>query len=1426
MSAWRSPLLHVGIAIILMVAATLVAPHVIDWNRYRPQIETWGQHLTGRKVEVRGDVRVSLFPWPTITLHDVSMANPPGSRQPDLLQADEIEARLSLAALFGGRLEVERVRFRRPLIALERLGDGTGTWQLAPRARMHLPFSPERIAIAGIRIEAGTVMFMDARRGGEARLADVNAIISAPRLIGPWRVKATARLQDEPVEISVTTGTIRAGRPIRLAIRLAPRNGNGYLYVFDGSLRDPQPGHLKGRLQVRPVPARGKTDLAEGLSLYAFSADVTATFDKVELKNIEAAPLSALHSANTIRGEARIRLGSLIEVEAALRAGRLDADWLLGADARHLLGARSLVDAAAHVAALPPELVLRLDATASTLVFGGERLHEVRIVLEATSELLALDSFTTTLPGGARLAFSGRLLPDHPAEGQPRTSAKPQDTALPQLMGRMALETADLRRLVTWAAPSRAEAIARLWRGARGRLVLDAKVDATPERLRLFEGTWRLDETEGEVSLLVAPARLDLTMRADRLDIDRYVPLPTSEDASLSPAQALLEIVAAAMAHGDVRLDLSAEHLRLWGLPMHGVQVDMQVAPEQARIASLKVADLAGVTITASGGLAFPEDTVEGRLTARIEGPDVTPLWRLLAGAEGEPAAPVPMPPQAERRTPDAARNTSEVTLARLQALGNIDLRLALVARGVTQGARLNLDVEGHAGPMQMKAKGMFTGRLSRWHEGRIDLSARLSSPRSRPLLALLPVTATALPARDTPTGRDDLPASLSLKATGTPASGVKTDLRVELAGLETAFMGTFRYRKDAGTSARGRLALRTARLPAILGLAGLGRHPLVPATFWTETELAHGGRAWHFENIRGRIGETDLAGTLTLTAPESGAIAALEGKTARWQLTGRLSSTRLHLPALLAVVLTHSIGSGQTVFRPAALSLPAIDLDMNTEAITLLPGLELRPARLTITAGREGKTPRLSLNAQAGRKSSAEGRTADQMHLALTFTPARTGLRMRGEIKGHLNLATYLGRTDGTPLLDSRASGRIAITATGRGPTAMISNLAGNGEIDLARGRFPRLNVAGFLKAAMAAEDADALDDLLRKTLPRAALPFPGGKVKMRIEAGLLTATPLAWQTRDLALALTPAVDLAAGRLDIALKATPRIPAKDEVPPPPPFTLAFVGPPRALALVPDMAELRDWVSVTALARSMARLERLERERRRILEEESAFERQQVMFERWRAWDAERRRREAERRARLDRLLHARERQVRDQLIRLRLQLAREEAARRLEELRRRARERRRRLQAQQHRDQEPQRKREQRSQQQGERPAPRPADHTAPPAEAGNTPLPAARKKENRDSLRALQASRPSPRLPVPPPSVGMSPPPMPQARPQRARPRPDATPRQAATSHGNGEARPRRQQPATGPIRIVPLPGQDTPATHRRITNFGARH
>ena len=1258
MSVWRSPLLYLGIAIILLVTAALAAPWFIDFNRYRDRISAWGAELTGRPVKIRGEVEVRLFPWPTVTLNDVTVANPPGATQPAFLEAERITARLSLAALLSGRLEVERVDFEKPQLALERLKNGTGTWKLRPHEGVHLPFPPDRIAIAGIHVHDGTILLADARRGGIARLEKVSATITAPRLTGPWRIAATAMMQDQPVTIRISTGRIRPQKPVSFAVRVEPAGGDGLSWSLSGDLNSPKPGQMQADLRIVPVFGKGKADRATGLMLYAISARVEGNLDDLWLRKIEAAPLSAAHAANTITGEAHIVTGPVIEAALSLKAGRFDIDWLIGKDARtSLFGPQGLYELATLTQMLPEDVLLQLDLSVSSLRIGGESLNNFHTVIDADIDRIAIESLSTTLPGGSRLAFHGQLLPL---------------SDLPQLSGDVDFESRDLRGFVFWALPAHQAALARLWRGARGRLSLNAKLDASPAALRLSDGRFTLDDSQGTLALTLGKEALDLTIEARTLNIDRYIPSGlAAPEGEGNPGTALLELIAAAMQFGDTRADVKAGRLHLWGLPMKGVDIALAVTAEKAQISRFDIADLAGVRMQAQGALTFPDDTVKGEITARITARDSARLWRLLAG-------------YGEKTAPDW-----------LAGLGGMDLSFTATARGVEEGADVQALLKGKAGPMEVNVQAGWRGRLSRWREGTLDVNAEIAAPRSTPLLALIRSRLAARSSRASDTtqakSRIDPPARAILVMKGRPQKDVATTLSLELAGLDMRFEGAVRNpNTESSWTGQGRLAARTSRAGSALALFGLGSPSSMPNTFWAEADAAFSPGHIRLRKLHGNVGETAFAGELSLARSEEDFTAqqTLETSARTWQIEGRIHADHLTASALLSPLLT-APASPDGRFRPKVLeSLPFGRIEMNADVMAVVPGLSLKDGKLLLAHERPGLTitltagspPKASQQWPAKQDNAADEQALKEgLFLSALLKQARTGLVVSGKTRMRLATARHLIRTDGTPLFRGVLQAKATFQTAGRTLLSLPANLEGSGRLILSPGHWPRLAPEAFLKAAARLNDANRLTALVNSVLLKAdaALPFPGASLPFTIKAGVLSLSPFAWQPRpDLNARLQALADAGKAALDISLEFTPRKVKDDQ----PGFAIAFAGSPHALQPLPQLDALKDWVAVTALKRSMAELERIERERRRILEEESAFERRQVLFERWRQWAEERARKEAAFRARVESLLVKTEKARRQTARTLRKTLEREAFRRQIERERRMLEERRRRL--------------------------------------------------------------------------------------------------------------------------------------------------
>ncbi|NUB16417.1 AsmA family protein [Azospirillum brasilense] len=115
----------------LLVAAVLIVPSVIDWNAYKAQIADKVSAATGRKVELRGDIGLSLLPAPALTVRDARLANAPGGSEEDMARLKELDVRVALGPLLGGHIQVQSIRLIDPTFLFETLPDGRFNWDLS-----------------------------------------------------------------------------------------------------------------------------------------------------------------------------------------------------------------------------------------------------------------------------------------------------------------------------------------------------------------------------------------------------------------------------------------------------------------------------------------------------------------------------------------------------------------------------------------------------------------------------------------------------------------------------------------------------------------------------------------------------------------------------------------------------------------------------------------------------------------------------------------------------------------------------------------------------------------------------------------------------------------------------------------------------------------------------------------------------------------------------------------------------------------------------------------------------------------------------------------------------------------------------------------------------------------------------------------------
>jgi AsmA protein len=159
------PLAALAGAIILIVMAGLLAVWLlVNPNDYKDRIAAAVKGSTGRELMLKGDLKLSVFPWVALELGPASLGNPPGFGTEPFLAFDRASVRISLWRLLHKHVEIQRVEIDGLDLRLRKDERGVANWesieQTAPpvgTAKEEAPGSvPE---LAGVRVTNGRVSY-------------------------------------------------------------------------------------------------------------------------------------------------------------------------------------------------------------------------------------------------------------------------------------------------------------------------------------------------------------------------------------------------------------------------------------------------------------------------------------------------------------------------------------------------------------------------------------------------------------------------------------------------------------------------------------------------------------------------------------------------------------------------------------------------------------------------------------------------------------------------------------------------------------------------------------------------------------------------------------------------------------------------------------------------------------------------------------------------------------------------------------------------------------------------------------------------------------------------------------------------------------------------------------------------------------------
>mgnify|MGYP001806484557 CR=1 FL=1 len=997
MKVWKSPVLYLGILLVVAVLGLLLAPFVIDWNSYRADLEAYGKKLTGRQVLVDGPISARLFPWPRLTVENVKVASPEGMDNREFASAARITVHMTLARLLQGSIDVESVGIEEPVINFERLDSGENNWVITPSADLVNSDILARVRLDKITLTGGTVNYRDRRRGETVRLDDINADVASPGVAGPWRMRAKAIYQDRPVDVAVNTAAYVKGQPFLFGVKFQPADSAGNVYSFDGAYKD---GVAQGDVQVAPAQREdGKGDAEGQLRPLVFTAKAKGNFDQFDFTDIQLAQDDPGNATAIATGSATLRFGRHIDASVNLAASVLDLDELAGAKSRDVLrqaGSLAVIDSL--LAVLPKDMSLDGSVKVTSLKSEGQSFDNVELAIAAGRDRLSVERLSSSLPGRSEMLFKGSYF-TAPGGGE--------------LSGDLALEANDLREFTLWLWPAARDSLGPLWTGSRGRLKMQTGLSMAPSGLRLTGTEFELDGEPGKGSLAVTAAgrgAVDLDIDSGRFDLDAYAPqgIPAIQAAARQGAGGLLAQLLPRPDAPDLRLKVKAGALQMNAVTARDVLLDLQSGANGMDLRTLSIGSVGGASVTASGLILDNGKGADGSISLEVAADDPGELIRLM-GIDGS------------NDLPAWARN-----------LGTTALRADLAVKPGEGGPATTLKAGGTAGELTVSASASVAPDLTLTGNGRVE------APNSARILALLGLS---------PRGQDAMPGSLEVDAQGSMAAGFTTTATVQALGGRLDYQGRFNPLSE-GYGLNGKLSLRATDAAPLLAATGMPVADYGGGVLVGDAAVAWGDDGkWSVSAITGRLGTAPFGGEFSLTPGlvvdgrlQTGALRLADMMAASFlDWAGPVAGLEMGFATALPFGLT-----GELWLTPSSLEVHRHFAARNAEI-----GIEAKPGEIHFAMlgkdaeGRDAQLELTSAGTDESRKLSGRLRMPVDLAQQLALSDGQPVAAGAGEVQ--LSFSSE-GRSPGAALAAAQGEGTFAlegIRLLGLTPSAFTAALA-----------------------------------------------------------------------------------------------------------------------------------------------------------------------------------------------------------------------------------------------------------------------------------------------------------------------------------------------------------------------------------------------
>lgn len=222
-------LISLGV-VVLLIAGALLYISVIDWNQHKERISSQLSASLGEKIEISGNLKVSLFPHPIMSAKSVNMINPQNNEK--LATINQLDTAITLSSFLRGAPEIKSLSLVGVEMWIKFNNEGQSNWHQDVKSDSF--GNSNEMRLQSFNMQNSIVHFDNKKYDIHFDLTNLNAEVQATTIYGPYRLDGNFMKNSDRYGMAFSIDSLSQTEDVNLTFAIVHPGSDSYLR-YDGS---------------------------------------------------------------------------------------------------------------------------------------------------------------------------------------------------------------------------------------------------------------------------------------------------------------------------------------------------------------------------------------------------------------------------------------------------------------------------------------------------------------------------------------------------------------------------------------------------------------------------------------------------------------------------------------------------------------------------------------------------------------------------------------------------------------------------------------------------------------------------------------------------------------------------------------------------------------------------------------------------------------------------------------------------------------------------------------------------------------------------------------------------------------------------------------------------------------------------------------